>query len=309
MAITRATLDLIKDHGYPPELIPSAEEVSPTQGNEANIMEIKKIPPGQLTQIHNIWADRNDDADLRIKANTHEVTCRAAGIPDWATPTLFDLLCHESSRIAVFARNDLTNYPVAHGFYVWKATVADKLALGMKLTPFESEVNNKLGVKKTLERGTLPIGMDRYFMYEYWPIYRETKCVRETVPTTGIEVDTLRPIQHRDTFVALEAISSFNTAAASNVRMTICRDDDGDQGDPFLTINFDALKNDWHLPMFIPAMQEIRLRVEADVNTANHEFWYTYTHYRLNNILRMRFGLTPREDNPDLYDKVTAGIA
>ncbi len=311
MPITRAMLAEVKDHGYMPELIPSAEFCSPLATNMSMIMDIPKTPAGMLTTIHDVYADRNDDADLRLKANVHEVSCRAAAIPDWTAPTHFDLMATDEKpiRVAVYARANLADYPVCHGVYAWMATIADKLAMKMPLTEVEKALDEKYGITGTFQRGTLPIKPARYYLYEYMPIFRETKVLRETVPVAGIELDRISPCWTGESFVALESVSMEHSAGANNTRMAICRDEDGSRDSPFIELSATALTIDFDLPMFIPALRELRMYAETDVQKDNYELRYTYCHYHLTNILRARWNIVPRESLPDeLWDKVRCGV-
>ncbi|MBA7592227.1 hypothetical protein ES708_34405 [subsurface metagenome] len=66
------------------------------------------------------------------------------------------------------------------------------------------------------------------------------------------------------------------------------------------------------IPMFIPALTDIRLGVESTAGEADYNVRWTYVEYPLTTILRVRFGLVSRDELPDeykeVYDKVKAGI-
>jgi hypothetical protein len=60
---------------------------------------------------------------------------------------------------------------------------------------------------------------------------------------------------------------------------------------------------------FIPATRELRITTTSTVAPGAHLFRYTYQRIKLNNILRMRFGLVSEDEVPkDLAQKVKAGI-
>ncbi|GAI18447.1 unnamed protein product, partial [marine sediment metagenome] len=153
-------------------------------------------------------------------------------------PTQYDLLVTKSTRLQVYGVAALTNYRVWHNLLVTKATIADKIALGIPLTAEEKSINEELGISKTVDRGTLPIwDFERYKLYEYRVLYKETRTIYKDVPATGILVDTIRPRKIGDQFVVLEKVSCDTTAVGDAVKLTIARDDDGSRDSPLLELN------------------------------------------------------------------------
>lgn len=310
MAINYANLEAIK---YPPELLPDAAYFSPAAGADAEVLNLTRLPANMLVRIKDVGAARGGvgtQAELRLKADSETFNVPTAAIPDLTEPTQFDLLASKSARILLHAIDDLTgdNYKVWHGLWVLKQTIADKLALAIPLTAEEKAINEELGIYKTVERGTLPARIDRFQLYEYWPIYRETRTIRETVPVTGLAVDTIRPRKIGAQFVVLEKVSCATAAAvANNTRMTIWRDDDGSAASPLLTLHTWVMALSYDIPMFLPALREINIRLECDIAEADYECRYTYTVYRMTNILRARWGLI--SEPAELIQKVKGGIA
>ncbi|MBA7636790.1 hypothetical protein ES703_44418 [subsurface metagenome] len=295
---------------YPPELLPSAEYVSPAAEKTAEILNLTRLPPGILVRLKDVGAERSNNAELRFKADNESFEVPAAAIPDLTEPTQYDLLASKSARLSVYAIADLSNYKVWHGLLVWQQTIADKLALEIPLTNEERAINEKLGVWKTVKRGTLPINWDRIKLYEHFPIYRETRSIRKTLPTTGLSLDTIKPRKPGDQFVVLEKVScdGVGLTAADNVRLTLCRDDHGSAATPLITLNALSMKLDFDLPMFIPAVREINLRLECDQEQANYRCRWTFSIMHLTNILKVRWGLLSKEEMPELWEKCKAGV-
>lgn len=305
--INFATLEAVR---YGPELLPSCEYVSPTTGNEAEVLNLTRLPHNLLVRLKDVSAARSEDAELRFKADSEEFAVSAAAIPNLTEPTQYDLLASSSVRLAVYAIAGLTNYKICHGLWAWKTTIADKLALAIPLNAEERAIDKELGISKTVERGTLPAKIDRFLLYEYLPIYRETKAIIKTVPITGIDVETLKPRRIGEQFIVLEKISAETPGdAAGNTRITIWRDDDGSSASPLLQLFTWSMGLTYDIPMFIPALREIAIRCETDTERSDYKIRYTFGIYLLSNILRMRWGLLTREDNPDLYKRVIGGIA
>lgn len=305
MSINYANLESVK---YYPELLPSAEYCSPTAGNDAEIMNLTRLPTNLLVRLKDVGAQRSNDAELRLKADSETFNVPAAAIPDLTEPTQYDLLASNSVRLTVYAIADLTAYKICHGLWCWKATIADKLALGIPLTAEEKAINTELGIYKTVERGTLPAVIDRFKLYEYFPIYKETRSIRQTVPVTGLAIDTIRPRRPGEQFAVLEKISCDTPSAVGhNVCVNIWRDDDGSAADPMLVLKTWVMALSYDIPMWLPALREINIRISCDVEQSNYRCRYTYGIYRLTNILRARWGLI--EEPAELIRKVKGGIA
>lgn len=315
MALELRHLESIR---YPPELLPDADVVDVALNARAEIMNIPRIPGGMIAKLHGIAADNTQAAQLRIKVDQEEKQLDARPLYNMSLrdrPSYFNLIATKSLRYYVYAIAALTDFTTWYGVWCWKQSVADKLLLGLPLTPDEQKLNEHLGIGKTVERGTLPPKLDRTLLYEYYPIYEWTETNRETVPAAGrLEIATIRP-STKNRFVVLTRVSADQPAAAvNNTRITICRDSDGTQATPFLSLPTFSLANGLadEIPMFIPALTDIRLGVESTAGEADYRVRWTYVEYPLTTILRVRFGLVSRDELPDeykeVYDKVKAGI-
>jgi len=312
MAITLSQLEAIR---YPPELIPGADLVSPAANAQEEVFNIPHIPAGLIAKLHNVAATLNANAQLRIKVDNEEKQIEAGSLytMSWRhIPTLINLIATSSLRYHVYAHAALTDYTTWYGVWGWKKTVADKILLGLPLTPDEKALDAQLDIRSTVERGTLPPKIDRQLLYEYYPIYEWTDTFYGTVPVAGIELAAIRPSKE-GRFVVLTRVSADTPAlAANNTRVTICRDNDGTSASPFISLPTFTLNLLEEIPMFIPAMTDIRLRAESTAGEANYGIRWTYVEYPLTTILRVRFGLVTRDELPEeyrsVYDKVKGGI-
>lgn len=312
MAIELSHIERIR---YPPELIPGADVFTIAAGAQHVQFDIQRLPRGIITKIDNIAADHDQAGELRLKADQEERRLDARPLYDMSLrsqASLFNLIATKNLHYYLFALAGLTDYMTWYGIWAWKQTVADKLRHGLPLSSEDRRLDDEYGITKTMERGTLPPRLDRIFIYEYYPLYQWTETSHETVPITGLELDTIRPVKGRDTFVALTGVSADQPPdSAGNTRITICRDDDGSAASPFIELPTFAIQDGLYdeIPMFIPALTDIRLRVETDAPRADYNVRWTYAVYPKTNILRVRFGLVSRDEVPaDLYDKVLAGV-
>jgi len=308
--INFANLEAVK---YPPELLPDAAYFNPTAGNDATVLNLTRLPANMLVRIRDVAADRGGAgtlAELRFKADSETFNVHNAAIPNFEA-TKYNLIASKSARILVHAIDDLTgdNYKVWHGLQCWRATIADKLALGIPLNAEENAINSELGISKTVERGTLPVwDISRLLMYEYRVIYKQIHTLYQTLPITGLAVDTIRPNKLGQEFVVLESVSCAVTAVADTVTLNIWRDDDGSSSSPSITLQCASMDLSFDIPCFIPALRELNIRLEAGAQQLNYTMRYTYGVYKLSNILRMRWGILTKEDNPDLWKRVKGGI-
>ncbi|MBA7506203.1 hypothetical protein ES706_04884 [subsurface metagenome] len=315
MAIELRHLESIR---YPPELLPDADVVTVALNARAEIMNIPHIPGNMITKLHGIAADNTQAAQLRIKIDQEEKQLDARPLYNMSLrdrPSYFNLIATKSLRYHVYAIAALTDFTTWYGVWGWKQTVADKLLLKLPLTPNEQNLNERLGIGKTVERGTLPPKLDRTLLYEYYPIYEWTETNRETVPAGGrLELATIRPSKP-GRFVVLTRVSADQPAlAADNTQITICRDGDGTESSPFLSLPTFALTLGLadEIPMFIPALTDIRLAVTSTAGEADYNVRWTYMECPLTTILRVRFGLVTRDELPEDYktvwDRVKGGI-
>ncbi|GAI37004.1 unnamed protein product, partial [marine sediment metagenome] len=256
------------------------------------MLNLTRLPRNLLVRLKNIIAepsvaDQAVNAELRLKADSEVFQVSAGALPDRITepttkPTQYDLLASSSVRLAAYAIADLTAYKICHGLWVSKTTIADKLALEIPLNAEEAAIDRELHISQTVERGTLPAKIDRFLLYEYWPIYRETKAIIKTVPTEGIDVETLHPRRIGEQFIVLEKISAETPEDADgNTRITIWRDDDGSPASPLLELFTWSMGLTHDIPMFIPARREIGIRCETDTERSDYKIRYTFGVYRL----------------------------
>jgi len=309
MSITEATI--AKVH-YPPEQLPDGVVTTIAIQSEASptILDSRQFPP-KLVRLSEVAVDRDDDVEMRFKID-NTVFSPLAG-------SMFDLLANNFSLLAknriyynlynssgVGSKTDFKSF---FSLWVIKPTVAHKLRYGIPLTPDEQKLNRDLGIADTVEKGLLPLPLAQQIAREYQIIQEETHGFQVTVPTAGVDIETLHPVN--DQFLLLTKLSADpGDAAADNIRIAIDRDYEID----FLEFPTWALGATAAVTLgkeiscFIPALKELRIKLKATVSkTINIRF--TVQKCALTNIFRARWGLATREDLPgDVYDKVMAGV-
>lgn len=336
MTIQRSQLESLR---YFPELIPGADVVSPAATNQEEIFNIR-IPADMAVRLMDVGAYYDPVAaptqlaELRLKADSRTIASEEYGIPNMILPTWYNaggaapwlhtyppvnmnLFAEKSISYHVFAYGpayggaDLVGYPTWYSMWAWPMSVVEKIILDIPLNQEEQGIAERRGLHKTTQAGTLPAKIPRFKLYEYWPYFRETRGAFYTnVTTNGVQVATLRPKRERDMFIALERITASKPSAhTDNCRINIMRDADGTKTSPFISLQAWTMMPFFDIPCFIPAMQDITIRVDTDVAQANYAVRYTFGMYHMNNILRTRFGLvTVDEVGRDLWERVKAGI-
>ena len=306
--ITEATI--AKVH-YPPEQLPDSIVTTIAIQSEASptILDLRQFPP-RLVRLSEVAVDRDDDVEMRFKVD-NAVFNPLAG-------SMFDLL---ANNLSLLARNRIyynlynssagakTDFKSFFSLWVIKPTVAHKLRYGIPLTADEQKLNRDLGISDTVEKGLLPLPLDQQIAREYQVIQEETHGFQVTVPTAGVDIETLHPVNGQ--FLLLTKLSADpGDAAADNIRIAIDRD---------YEVNFlefptwalgatAAVALGKEISCFIPALKELRIKLKATVSkTINIRF--TVQKCALTNIFRARWGLASKDELPgDVYDKVMAGV-
>ncbi|GAJ01298.1 unnamed protein product, partial [marine sediment metagenome] len=263
MSINEATIKRVL---YYPEQLPDSampdiavsSEVSPT------LLDLRQFSP-LLVRLSEVAADRDDDVEMRFKVDTT--------ILNVLTGSMFNLL---ANNFSLLAKNRLyynlfdssavtakTDFKTFFSLWVIKPTVAHKLRYGIPLTAEEQKLNRDLGISDTVEKGLLPLPLAQQIAREYQVIQEETHGFVVTVPTAGIDVETLHPVNGQ--FLVLTKISADQGVAGNNIRIAIDRDMVSDYLE-FPTYGLGGL--DKEISCFIPALSELRIKLKATTGEA-----------------------------------------
>jgi len=306
--ITEATIGKVK---YFPEQLPDSAVPTIAAGSEASpvILDLRQFPP-LLVRLGEVAADRDDEVQMRFKVDRTTLNPLAGSMFD-GLKNNFSLLAKERIYYNLYngGAGAKTDYKTFFSLWVIKPTVAHKLRLGIPLTAEEQKLNQELGISDTVQKGLLPLPLSQQIAREYQLIQEETHGFNVTVPTTGVVVDTLHPVNGR--FLVLTKISADpGDAAADNIRIAIDRDHIPDYVDfPTYALGATAaVALGKEISCFIPALTELRIKLKATVSkTINIRF--TVWKCALTNIFRARWGLATKDELPgDVYNKVMAGV-
>jgi len=318
MPITEATVRLVK---YPPECIPDAW-ASGLPGVPLNaefappVLDLKRFSP-YFVMLNNLQLTPNAAVvlrarynDVRIEENTAAMLSYLDGTPlvralagAWRLSARDILYCNFFGTVGAPVQ-----YTTHFSVWAFLPTIAHKLFYGMTLTSEEKAIAEELGVKNTVEKGLLPLPISQLIEREYHIVGEEThsRSINIAVAATVFTIETIYPKPGE--FIVLTRIAAAPGAtAAQNVRFIVDRDSDVSLVDlPTFPLSLVA---GGEISCFIPATKEIRLTTSAGAIVGAHLFRYTYQRIRLNNILRVRFGLVSENEVPrDLVQKVKAGI-
>lgn len=319
MAISEATIRQVK---YPPELLPDAWFGTVPAGAEfaPPILDLKRFPPYivMLTNIQLTGGVLGIPVNLRARYDSVRVEYNAAAmltyldgatlvralVGAWQLPAK-DILYFNFFGIAGGA------YTTHFGVWAYPPTVADKLFWGTKLNAKEQAINQELGISNTVEKGLLPMPISSLIEREYRVVGEETHTVSVTIAAPNIvypiEIIYTKPNE----FLVLTRVAASPGAIGNNVQFIVDRDNDANYLQ-FPTFPL-SLVAGGEISCFIPALTQLRLTTSAAGIAGPHLFRYTIQRVKLNNILRVRFGLITEADATseplkELYKKVMGGI-
>jgi len=306
--ITEATIGKVK---YFPEQLPDSAVPTIAASSEASpaMLDLRQFPP-LLVRLSEVAVDREDEVEMRFKVDTSTFSPLAG--------SMFNLLANNFSLLAkssiyynlynsgVASKDDFKTF---FSLWVIKPTVAHKLRYGIPLTAEEQKLNRDLGISDTVEKGLLPLPLAQQIAREYQVIQEETHGFQVTVPTAGVDVETLHPINGQ--FLLLTKLSADpGDAAADNIRIAIDRDHVSDYVElPTWALGATAAVTlGKEISCFIPALHELRIKLKATASkTINIRF--TVQKCALTNIFRARWGLASPDELPgDTWSKVMAGV-
>jgi len=319
MPITEATVKAAK---FFPELLPDGQfnaAIPATSESTPLVLDLRRIT-GMLINLHDVAVfaiapATEVDIDIRIKDDDYTLytTC-GEFFPSvsMASPfeTNFDMLAKSRLYLNLY-NNSAGVIGAATNYNLWvrKPTVADKLKLGMLLTPEEKLLNEKYAIQEPVEKGILPLPISELIHREYEGqlLTKETHGMHfANISAAPTIVETVRPRTPNE-FVVLTDFSITPGVAVNNIRLTVDRDNDAAYIDALQTY---SLATTMGMRCFIPAMTELTLYLTAVAPGLAADIRFTIWRVKLTNLLRYRFGLLAKDELPvpEVADKVLAGI-
>ena len=318
MPISEATLRQVK---YQPELIPDAwfgtlalnAEFAPP------ILDVRRLA-GNIVVLTNIQLTPNANVNLRARYDDvyfeQNTAAMLSVIPAaWVPGVLASMLplpgawylpAKDRIYFNFFGLAVVANYTCHYGLWAIRPTVAHKVLWGIPLTPEEAATRDELGIFDTVEKGLLPLPISQQIEREYQVMGEEThtRNVNIAAANTVYTIEVINPKPNE--VLVLTRVAASPAAAANNVQFIIDRDNLNFTSFPTFPLE---LVGGGEISCFIPATKEIRLTTSAAVAPGAHLFRYTVRRVKLNNILRVRFGLMSQAEAPgDLWKKVIAGV-
>jgi len=304
----------IKRTLYHPEQLPDASVIAnipATSEATPTLLDTRQFPP-LLVRLSEVAIDQNDSFEMRFKVDNKSLTAIAGSMFN-LLPNNFSLLAKDRIFYNIYnsSAGALTNVKTFFSLWCIKPTVAHKLRYGITLTPDEQKLNKDLGIAATVEKGMLPLPLAEQISREYQVIQEETHSfLFATVPTAGVYVETLHPAPNE--FLVLTKISAdCGAAVGRNIRVAVDRDYVSDYIEfPSWALGIvPATSLSKEISCFIPALNELRIKLKATVADVNINIRFTVWKCAMTNLFRARWGLaTPDELPGDTYDKVMAGV-
>jgi len=309
--ITEATIGKVK---YFPEQLPDSAVPTIAPSSEASpiILDLRQFPP-LLVRLSEAAVDRDDEVEIRFKVDNTTLNALAGSMFD-GLQNNFSLLAKSRIYYNLFNKGAgaKTDYKTFFSLWVIRPTVAHKLRLGIPLTPEEQILNKELGISDTVEKGLLPPPLPLQIQREHQVLQEETHGFQVTVPTTGVVVETLHPVNGQ-VLILTKISADPGDAATDNIRVAIDRDHVSDYVEfPTWALGATAaVALGKEISCFIPALTELRIKLKATVSKVIN-VRFTVWKCALTNMLRARWGLVSRDELPEkqkeAYDKVMAGV-
>lgn len=303
--ITEQTIRTVK---YSPELIPDAWFGTLAANAEfaPPVLDIKRFSP-KILRLVNIQTPAAANANIRaryddvyLEQNTLPMLAGLVGA--WDLPAKNQLYFN-------FFGLGVLAHTAHYGVWAFTPTISHKIQWGIALNDEEKAIAQELGIADTVEKGLLPLPISQLIEREYAVVGEETHtrnvnvAVANTVYT--LEVLYAKP----DEILVLTRVAALAGGAVNNVQIIVDRDNDANYR-TFPTTPLTILAGG-EIACFIPALTSIRLTTTAlgVAPGAGMLYRYTFQRVKLNNILRVRFGLLSQAEAPaDLYKKVMAGV-
>ncbi len=315
MPIIDSTLRRVR---YYPELLGDSQIYTTAAGAVAapNPLLLTQVAPNNVALTHlNIAGNAAIMLDLRADSLRHSSP---------SLPIVGDRWTIRAKRSAEISLRNIgvaavNNQSLCYSLWVYKPNVVQKIAQGDTLTPDERKIADEYNLYEPVEKGIRPMTIPgRWPNQSSYMLEREYEILEEISPSfvtnIGVAETVISEIASRpDEAIIITGIWTVAAAApGDNVRIRISRDND----DNLVEIVANGigglagmLAARGGVPLWIPALNVIRISTIATVANAAHAVGFSMIRVRITDILRARWGLASRDELPgNVWDKVMGGI-
>lgn len=312
------TLGELQKTRYWPEKVPVGTVVNiPGGGVSSAPVDLLRFD-GWLFALTDLTLPQDADLRLRVYENDDLHQYRLGAIPDRVPqPWWFVGIRRLAFDLVNTSNTAKNNVPVRFAVWAWPPTVADKLALGMDLTPEEKERARQLGLPDSVEKGVLPLPFDRharvgagellgYQVQREYHVLRDELIAEAVSLSAGGSYTLLTRTPRQGTALVLRSVALSPQAVAANFRAVVDRDGDRE----YRVLPSHALTGiDDPYEMLIPSLTELRITLRADQAVSNAQVRVRLQTIRLTNTLRARWRILPPNQLPgDVGEKVLGGV-
>jgi len=290
---------------YPPEGIPFVHALNLSLGdNPIYSFETPVLSRHRVLFCDGISLVRSNQVIAEIYHDEQRVSIEAGALLNIGEINEFKSWAYRNTSLVLKAKAAVSDYQLFLLLWIIKPDVAEKLFLSIPLTPSEERIKIEKKVDDPVEKGLLPIPLSYRLEREYLGKVKTHSYILPTVSAgTTTRVDILRP--GLGEFLVLEGISAERPPSLGyNTQIYISRDEDK----RFIKLPTFAMDLSYEVPSFIVALDELALEVYTATALTNYRVRFKIGYYRLTNLLRMRWGLLPPEEKPELYRSVVAGV-
>lgn len=303
------TLGLIQRASLVPELLPDGAVVSLPAGQAVAVLDIRQVAGDRqrLLRLANIAVPQDTDVRVIARGDRSQYEASAAAlVHQEALPWL--VTAREAVSLELLNRGLVSkaSFQVHFGLWVSDLTIADKIKLGVPLTPEEQRIDRALGIAEQVQRGLLPVPLDHLLLREHDVLDRFFTGDAVTIPGGPVPSTAFQWFTETGQVIILRRMWLSPGTAADNIQVEIHRDNES----PYVVFPaFAAMTFDRPVECWIPALRELRVLLRSSATVVGYVFRLELLRVRLTNVLRARWGLAgPREVGQELWDQVRGGM-
>lgn len=296
---------------YFPEIIPDTYFLNLTAGENTVIdVDEREFEPS-IIKTKGIISPRNPALELRLITEEYRIASSLVSLRDYPAINEFNIFAKRFLNISLYATAGVSNYPFIPILVIDKPSIALKLKLDLPLTDEERAISEKHNIAELVEKGNLPLPYDFIIEREYQILgtWEKGRIVKD-IKTAYSLLETVVPTKP-NRFLVLVGISAERPADVGyGIKIGINRDNDKD----YLELDANALDLNFDLPCFIPALNNLEIKIKANISLTgiNYKLRYKIWECKMTNILKARWIWKEKALAPtnlfELWEKVRGGV-
>jgi len=258
---------------------------------------------GKWVELSKVWVTRDPNVSIWLyRDGAKRVECPTNSLNSLDKENEFGIINTSRFKAELYSIASVTGYICRLGVWVFEPTIADKINMGVDLTDEEVAIATDTDLVTRFNKGLVPISRDLLVKRIFHHVNKYTKSILADLTTDGLRYNEYNP--EPDQFIVIEGISCVDTSPTTvNASIKIEVDDR-----VALTIPCPCLSIDYDIPLFIPALDNIRIEFSTDTTITGFRARWKIGVYKLTDRIKMMWGLIGRGVNEELWKEVKAGV-